>query len=261
MAGIDLEQALKAAQAAADAARREILPRFRRTTVETKADGSPVTEADRAAERAMREALSAAGGDLPMLGEEYGGDAAAAERGWIIDPIDGTLSFSRGLPLFGTLVALREGGRSVLGLIDLPALGERCFGYAGGGAWRVGADAARPAPLRVADESDLARTLVAHGDALAFERFGQGEGYRKLAAELPMFRGYSDAFGHAMVLCGRVGAMVDVDLKLWDIAATEALVPEAGGRLLLREQAGARRFGMIFGSAALVEQLRERLGW
>ena len=116
---MDLEAAAKAAAAAADVARRETLPRFRRVATEITADGSPVTAADRAAERAMRELLRGFDPDLGILGEEYGQEGSA-ERGWLLDPIDGTIAYSRGIPLFTTLIALIEEGEPVLGLIDVP---------------------------------------------------------------------------------------------------------------------------------------------
>ena len=253
MPAFDLEAAARCAEAAADAARKEILPRFRNVAVETKSDGSPVTEADRAAERAIREVLARFDSELPILGEEYGGDGAAEERGWIIDPIDGTIGFSRGLPLFSTLIALVEDGAPVLGLIDLPALDERTLGWRGAGVRRNGER------VRVSTESDLARSLVAHGDRFCFDRFGWRGGFDLLSAELPIFRGYTDAFGHAQVVAGGVDAMVDVDLNPWDAAATQALVPEAGGRCVtIDRRAEGKKLGLIFGSPALVEQLEDR---
>ncbi|NIP93592.1 MAG: inositol monophosphatase, partial [Akkermansiaceae bacterium] len=133
----DLQHAAEIAAGAAEAARGEVLSRFRRVGFETKADGSPVTEADRAAERVIRDRLERAFPDIPVLGEEFGGEARG-DCYWIVDPIDGTLSFTRGIPLFGTLIALVEGGRSQVGVIDLPALGERVVGYRGGGVTRNG---------------------------------------------------------------------------------------------------------------------------
>ena len=116
-----LEQAARSAETAADAARAEILPRFRNVPVETKRDGSPVTEADLAAERVIRDCLADAFPEYAILGEEFGG-AAAQGPCWVVDPIDGTIAFSRGIPLFTTLIALLEDGEPVLGLIDLPTL-------------------------------------------------------------------------------------------------------------------------------------------
>ena len=253
MPAFDLEAAARYAEAACDVARKEILPRFRNVAVETKSDGSPVTEADRAAERAIREVLAGFDPELPILGEEYGGQGEAEERGWIIDPIDGTIGFARGLPLFSTLIALVEDGTPVLGLIDLPALDERTLGWRGAGVRRNGE------AVRVSTESDFARALVAHGDRFCFDRFGWREGFDRLCAELPLVRGYTDAFGHAQVLAGGVDAMVDVDLNPWDAAATQALVPEAGGRCVtVDKRAEGGKLGLIFGSPALVEQLEER---
>jgi histidinol phosphatase-like enzyme (inositol monophosphatase family) len=247
---LDLEAAARAAEAAADAARREILPRFRRVAVEHKRDGSPVTEADRAAERAIREVLGSFHPDVGILGEEYGDDRKAGGCWWVVDPIDGTIGFSRGIPLYGTLLALVVEGDPVLGLIDLPSLGERVVGYRGGGVRRDGT------PVRVSQESDLRRALVSHGDAFAFEFFGARRVYERMAAELAMFRGYTDAFGHAQVVQGSVDAMVDVGLHAWDAAATQCLVTEAGGRCVTVDRtAEGRGLGLVFGSPALVERL------
>jgi histidinol phosphatase-like enzyme (inositol monophosphatase family) len=249
VAAIDLEAAARAASAAADAARREVMPRFRRVAVETKADGSPVTEADRAAERAMRAVLRGFDPSLGILGEEYGQEGSP-ERGWLLDPIDGTIAFSRGIPLFTTLIALVENGEPVLGLIDVPMLDERYLGFVGAGVRRNGE------PVRVSAESDLRRAIVATGDPFQFDRFGAGAAYRRLCAELPLLRGYTDAFGHSQVLHGGVGAMVDPGIHLWDAAPTQILVPEAGGRCVtLDRRAEGRGIGLVFGSPALVEQL------
>ncbi len=249
---IDLAAALRCAEAAADAARREILPRFRAVAVETKSDGSPVTEADRAAERAIRAVLREFDRELAILGEEYGAEGDASARGWIVDPIDGTVAFTRGIPLYGTLIALVDEGAPVLGLIDLPALGERTLGHRGGGVRRNGQ------PVRVSQERDPARAIVAHGDPFAFDHFGARAGFERMARELPRLRGYTDAFGHALVVNGSVDAMVDVGINLWDAAATQALIPEAGGRCAtLTPGAGGRGIGIAFGSPALVERLLE----
>jgi histidinol phosphatase-like enzyme (inositol monophosphatase family) len=249
LATLDLEAAAKAASAAADAARREILPRFRRVSAETKADGSPVTEADRAAERAMREVLRAFDPSLGILGEEYGQEGSA-ERGWLLDPIDGTIGFARGLPLFTTLIALVDGGAPVLGLIDVPALGERYLGFRGAGVRRNGE------PVRCSQESDPKRALVATGDPFQYDRFGAREAWRRMSSELPLLRGYTDAFGHSQVLHGGVAAMVDPGLHPWDAAATQILVPEAGGRCVtLDRRADGRGVCLVFGSPALVERL------
>jgi myo-inositol-1(or 4)-monophosphatase len=248
-----LEEAARVASAACDAARREILPRFRSVAVETKADGSPVTEADRAAERAIRGVLRDAFPDFAILGEEFGEEfGAEGERGsgpcWVVDPIDGTIAFSRGIPLFSTIIALLDEGEPVLGLIDLPALDERVLGWKDGGCRRNGR------PVRVSQESDLSRALVSHGDPMCFDWAGQRPAFERMAREIPMLRGYTDAFGHAQVLAGAVDAMVDVDLNPWDAAATQILAPEAGGSCVARKRA-KDKIDLVFGSPALVEQL------
>ena len=251
MPPLDLAHAARCAEAAADRARAEILPRFRKVSFETKADGSPVTEADRAAERAIREVLRDAIPGVGVVGEEFGSEGETSERAWLVDPIDGTIAFSRGIPLFGTLIALVDAGKPVLGLIDLPMLDDRTVGWQGGGCRRNGE------PVRVSQRATLEGALVAHGDALCFEQAGRRAMFERMARELGMLRGYTDAFGHAQVLSGGVDAMVDFSLNPWDVAATQILVSEAGGRCVTLEQSKGKS-GLVIGSPALVEIL---LGW
>lgn len=245
---LPLEDALRVASAAADRARHEVMSRFRRVSVETKRDGSPVTEADREAERVIRATLRDAFPDHRILGEEFGAEGGADGPCWVIDPIDGTIAFARGIPLFSTLIALLDDGEPVLGLIDLPGLDERYTAIRGGGCLRNGA------PTRVSDESDLSRAIISHGDPFCFARYQRRDVFERMAREIPLLRGYTDAFGHALVLGGGVGAMVDLDLNLWDVAATQLLVPEAGGRCETLPEVGGK-VGLVFGSPKLVEQL------
>jgi histidinol-phosphatase len=248
MAPLDLQAAAHAAQAAADLARTETLSRFRNVAVETKSDGSPVTEADRAAEQAIRKSLKAATPDFSILGEEFGEEGSADRPRWLIDPIDGTIAYSRGIPLFTTLIALVDEGTPVVGLIDCPALDERFVGWTGGGCHRNGHQ------TRASQESDLGRAIISHGDPYCFDLFDQRPAYERMTREIPMLRGYTDAFGHAQVLSGGVDAMLDLCLNPWDAAATQVLVPEAGGRCeTLPTHDG--KLGLVIGSPALVEQL------
>jgi histidinol phosphatase-like enzyme (inositol monophosphatase family) len=244
----DLERAARVAAHAADLARTETLARFRDVAVETKGDGSPVTEADRASERAIRAAIAESFPDAVFLGEEYGGERDVDGPLWVIDPIDGTIAYSRGIPLFSTLIALLVDGTPRVGLIDLPALGERYLGWAGGGCTRNGT------PVRVSTRGDLTNAIVSHGDPFCFERAGIADAFGRMAARIPMLRGYTDAFGHAMVLGGGVDAMVDCDLNPWDAAATQVLVPEAGGVCHTTAQDGGK-VRLVFGSPSLVDQL------
>lgn len=244
-----LRRAVTVASRAADAARAETNPRFRKVDVETKADGSPVTEADREAERAIREIIREAYPDHAILGEEGGQEGdEQARRCWVIDPIDGTIAFSRGLPLYSTLIALVEDGQTVAGLIDLPGLDERYTATLGGGCLRNGE------AVRVSQASDLRSSLISHGDPFCFERAGQRAFFDRLAREIPFLRGYTDAFGHSLVLGGGVDAMVDLDLNVWDAAATRLLVREAGGTCHVREFPDGK-MGLVLGSPALVDQL------
>ena len=245
----DLEELVRAATAACERARGEILPRFRRVETEWKADGSPVTEADRAAERAIRELLALATPGIPVVGEELGGEPAP--RHWLVDPIDGTIAFSRGIPLFGTILALMEGDEPVLGVIDVPALDERYVAWKGGGAWR-GSER-----LACSQATGFDGAIVAHGDVECFAMAGQRPLWERMAAELGKLRGYTDVIGHVLAVAGHVDAMVDPYLNPWDSAASRVLVPEAGGRIEVIARLEDGKHGVVAGSPALVERLME----
>jgi len=257
----ELELALEVAHRAADRARAEILPRYRHVAIETKQDGSPVTEADRAAEQAIRSVLREAFPEDAILGEELGEDPGQSGRGaarsgppgserrWVIDPIDGTIAFARGIPLFTTLIALLIDDEPVLGLIDLPAVDDRIGGVRGGGVWR-GAER-----LAVSNVDALERALVCHGDLFCFDRSGARPAYERMAAVVPMLRGYTDAFGHLLVLSGAADAMVDCDLNPWDAAVTRVLAREAGGVCWMREHPDRGKVDLVFGNEPLVHQL------
>lgn len=246
----DLAALAALAERAADAARAEILPRFRQVAVEIKKDGSPVTEADRAAEQAIRRVLREGDPGAAVLGEEFGteGDTQGGAA-WVIDPIDGTIGFSRGLPLFSTIIARLEGGVPVLGLIDLPGIGERTVGWKGGGVRRNGA------PVRCSQATDLAKSLVAHGDVFCFRRCEEMPAFERMVREVGILRGYTDAYGHAQVAAGGIDAMVDLDLNPWDAAATQILIPEAGGACVTVQYPKLGKLGLVFGAPVLVERL------
>jgi histidinol phosphatase-like enzyme (inositol monophosphatase family) len=244
-----LRDAFEVATRACDRARAQILPRFRRVAVETKSDGSPVTEADRAAERAIREVIEGAFPDDAILGEEFGASGRESRRRWIIDPIDGTIAFSRGIPLFTTLIALTVDDEPVLGLIDLPAVDDRIGGVRGGGVWR-GSER-----VEVSKVSRLDDALVCHGDLFCFDRAGMRPVYDRMAASIPKLRGYTDAFGHLLVLSGAADAMVDCDLNPWDAAATRLLTAEAGGTCWVRERDGGRKLDLVFGNESIVRTI------
>jgi len=238
-------KALEVALRAADASRAAIMKRFAGGfSVETKADDSPVTEADREAEQAIREVILSAFPNHRVTGEELGSQGEG-ELGWLVDPIDGTISFVHRIPLFATLIALCRGGETLAAVVDLPAIGRRFHAVAGGGAWEGSTR------LQVSLEFDPARSLACHGNKLQFEHTGRMALYGRLDRELALFRSYTDAFGHAMVACGSATLMVDPDLRPWDLAAPALLVREAGGRVLeLAEPNG--KTSAISGSPAAV---------
>jgi histidinol-phosphatase len=244
-----LQDALEVASDACDRARSEIMPRFRRVDVEKKSDGSPVTEADRAAEQAIRAVIESAFPDDSILGEEFGETDRASRRRWVIDPIDGTIAFARGIPLFTTLIALLIDDEPVMGMIDLPAVDDRIAGVRGGGLFR---GSERVGVSKIADPKDA---LVCHGDLFCFNRAGLRPVYDRMAANIPMMRGYTDAFGHLLVLSGAAEAMVDCDLNPWDAAVTRVLTREAGGICWVREREAGQKLDLVFGNESTVEMI------
>jgi histidinol-phosphatase len=200
----------------ADAADALSLPRFgaRDLQVERKPDLTPVTDADRAVERALRELVRDRRPGEGVLGEEDGG--APAEVRWIVDPIDGTKNFARGVPVWATLIALARGDEIVCGVVSAPALGHRWWAARGEGAF---CDGAR---IRVSSVSRLADAFVSatHGrDLLAIE------------PAVWHARGLGDFWQHVLVADGSLDAAVDARLNLWDYAALVSIVEEAGGRV------------------------------
>ena len=209
-----------------DAADELSLGRFRASDleVETKPDLTPVTEADRAVEEAIRSRLAGERPEDGMLGEEFG-SSGPGNRRWIVDPIDGTRNFSRGIPVWATLVALEEQGEIVLGVVSAPALHRRWYAERGGGAW-VNDDRIRVSAVRRIEDAVLSFALEQPIPALA--------GYAWHA------RGYGDFWAHMLVAEGAVDGAVDaVGVKLWDLAAIQPIVEEAGGRF--SDASGAAR--------------------
>ncbi|MFM1905193.1 MAG: hypothetical protein RLZZ440_3093 [Planctomycetota bacterium] len=232
----DLESRLAAAIAAARAAAQETLRWFGdpALAVERKADRSPVTAADRAAEGILRRELLAAFPADAFLGEETGATVGTSGYEWIVDPIDGTKSFIHGVPLYATLVGCRHGGRGVLGVIAMPALDELAYARVGGGAWHARGSAV-PAPARVSLQTQLAESLVCSSDFVDFGRWSGGEAAgtearRRLDAAAGLVRTWGDGYGYLLVATGRAEIMIDPRLNPWDAAAVEVVVTEAGGR-------------------------------
>ena len=219
------------AHALADAAGAAIRPWFRRPfLVETKADFSPVTIADREAEAAIRALLGKERPDDGVIGEEYGDDRADAARVWVLDPIDGTRAFVAGRPIFGTLIALLEEGVPVLGVIDQCIIGDRWLGAAGQPTLFNGAPAhvRRCGGLGAAHIGTTSPHAFSGSDFTAFERVRQ-------AARDTLYGG--DCHNYGLVASGHLDAVIEAGLKVHDWAALAPVVTGAGG--VMTDWAGA----------------------
>jgi histidinol-phosphatase len=217
----DLDLALRLA----DAADRIALPLFDTgLAVERKPDSTPVTEADRAVEAELRGLIAEARPDDGVLGEEHG-RSGDGERRWVLDPIDGTRNYTRGIPVWATLVALTEGGATRLGVVSAPALGRRWWAERGQGAF---ADGRRIRVSSVARLEDAVLCVAPEDPVPA----GVDSAWH--------VRGFGDFWAHMLVAEGRVDAAVDaVGVSEWDLAAVQPIVEEAGGRF--SDFAGAAR--------------------
>lgn len=222
--------------------------------VDRKADRSPVTVADREAERVMREMLRERFPRDGVLGEEGGEEAGASGRRWILDPIDGTRSFIHGVPLYGVMVALEADGEAVVGVLHFPALEETVSAARGTGCWW------NEEPCRVSERAELEHALVVTSGDARLKEPGPGSGrgdvgsggppaladasagltddpglaaritaLRRLAGHADTFRTWGDAYGYALVATGRAEAMLDPVLNIWDAAAVRPVIEEAGG--------------------------------
>jgi histidinol phosphatase-like enzyme (inositol monophosphatase family) len=192
--------------------------------VHRKRDESPVTEADRQIERRLRAYVSKRYPDAAFLGEESGETAAPGSLRFVIDPIDGTRAFVRGLSTWSVLVGLEADGEPVLGIAFMPAQGDVCVGVRGDGAQVNGR------PARLTDVRDLGRATVSHGALHQFTGTGLGHVLLRLGERTEVQRGFGDFEGYRQLLTGRVDAMIDPDVSPWDVCAAAVLVREAGGR-------------------------------
>jgi histidinol-phosphatase len=222
-----VERHLQAAVAAARAAGEIAMRHFRTDlAVETKPDHSPVTEADRACERRIVEILLSEFPDYGLCGEEQGEQPGKTARRWIIDPIDGTKSFVRGIPFFATLIGLEQDGEIVLGVVHAPAMGELLFATKGGGAYDE-----RGKRLEVSRIDRLSAAMVSFGGLEMFRRAGRWASFERLVDSTARQRGYGDYLGSTAVIRGWSEAMLELDVKPWDLAPLKILVEEAGGRM------------------------------
>jgi fructose-1,6-bisphosphatase/inositol monophosphatase family enzyme len=220
-----------------------------------KPDLSLVTNVDLTVERALRRAIASRFPNHGIAGEEFPPSHPGAPWQWIIDPIDGTLGLSHGLPLYGTILGLWFHGQALVGVIDHPELGTRYSAARGLGAFRNGIRFR----LKDVPRGGLADEIVSAADRTRFRQCGKAGAFDLLLRRHRQVRGYYDCIAHSWAAEGSIGAVVDFGVRLWDIAATQVLVEEAGGSYLLASQRGQGSegvYGIIAGKPRTVRWLR-----
>lgn len=233
--------------------------------VERKGDDSPVTVADKEAETLLRQLIAEKFPDDAIVGEEHGVTDGNSGWAWVLDPIDGTKSFIHGIPLYTTLVAVLEvegddisTGRPQIGVIRAPALDEQVYALRGGGCWHQ-RGTAKPESARVGNCENLPSGLLLTSEV---NSFGDDRGadcmdvYLKLDATARLARTWGDAYGYLMVATGRADVMIDPAMSLWDAAALQPVIEEAGGRFCDWQGKPTVHSGdAIAGNAAVVEEV------
>jgi len=226
----ELSSRLDAALAMARAAGQLTLKYFRQGNYQTerKADDSPVTRADREAEQLMRERIAGHFPQDAIIGEEYGEQTGTSGFSWVLDPIDGTKSFICGVPLYSVLIGVVYDRVSVVGVISMPALRECVYAAQGQGAWYVHDEAERR-PARVSTRAPLNEGLFVTSQVDSFGERGAADAYHRLERMAYITRTWGDAYGYLLVATGRAEAMVDPIMNVWDAAAIQPVMVEAGG--------------------------------
>ncbi|MDX6738871.1 histidinol-phosphatase [Actinocorallia sp. A-T 12471] len=220
---------LRLAHVLADAADDLTTRRFKALDlrVETKPDLTPVSDADRAVEEQIRGTLRRARPRDAVIGEEYG-KSGFSQRVWVVDPIDATKNFVRGVPAWATLIALMEDGDVVVGLVSAPALGKRWWAAKGGGAW-TGRSLTKAQRLQVSKVSSLADASFSYSSLSGWEERGGLDGFLDLTRNVWRTRAFGDFWSHMMVAEGAVDVSAEPEVSLWDIAPLKVIVEEAGG--------------------------------
>jgi histidinol phosphatase-like enzyme (inositol monophosphatase family) len=220
-----MDEILVVAIDAAKAAGEIALHYFRTNlTVETKADRTPVTRADRECESRIVELLGARFPEIGFLGEEHGERPGQGNARWIIDPIDGTKNFIRGIPFFATLIALEEEGEVTAGVMYAPAINDLLYARKGRGAFANGQS------VRVSDVHELRDAMLIHGGLQDLKTRPCWPSFLQLVDGTARQRGFGDALGHSIVIRGQAEVALEPEIKPWDVAATKIIVTEAGGR-------------------------------
>jgi histidinol-phosphatase len=225
---------LTLALALADAADEITLRRFAAVdlVVETKPDATPVSDADRAVEAALRRRLGELRPDDAVLGEEEGLiGSAETDRRWVIDPVDGTKNFIRAVPVWATLIALQVADRVEVGVVSAPALGMRWWAARGQGAWRSDVTGAPPRRLKASQVSSLSDASFSYSSLSGWEEQARLDGFLALTRAVWRTRAYGDFWSHCLVAEGAVDVSAEPEVSLWDLAALQPIVEEAGGLL------------------------------
>jgi histidinol-phosphatase len=252
----DIERYHVAVIELADEARRIAAPMLDRgLTTETKADASPVTDVDRAIERRLREMIGHRFSDHGIVGEEYPPERPDSPFQWILDPIDGTEELIHGIPTWGAMLALHHRGAPLVGLIDHPALDLRVSAGVGLGAYRNGQRIRLPEV--VASTRPEAVRLVMSARLNFMRGIDEGHVFDALTRQFPNHRIYRAAYAHTAVVTGAADVMVDAHNHIWDLAASQVLIEEAGGVYsVVRdfETPGGRLLSAVFGKRGLVDR-------
>jgi histidinol-phosphatase len=249
----------------ADTADSISMARFRALDlqVDAKPDLTPVSDADTAVEKAIRATLARARPRDAIIGEEYGATAAAAGSGtrrWVIDPIDGTKNFIRGVPIWGTLIALMEGDDPVVGLVSAPALGRRWWAGLGHGAY-AGRHQAAATRIQVSGVNSLGDASFCYSSLTGWEEFDRLGAILEIMRQVWRSRAYGDFYGYMLLAEGALDAMVEPELSLWDVAALIPIVTEAGGTFSdLAGRPGPTGGSAIASNGKLHDELLDRLG-
>ena len=225
-----LEDDLALAHELADAADAITLARFGAVdlVVESKPDLTPVSDADRAVEQAVRTALGTRRPDDAVLGEEDG-ETGTGPRRWVVDPVDGTKNFVRGVPVWASLIALQEDGVVTVGVVSAPALGRRWWAARGLGA-HTGGSLGAARRLQVSAVGSLADASLSYSSLTGWEERGVLPGFLQLSRTVWRTRAYGDFWSHVLVAEGAVDASCEPEVSLWDLAPLQVVVEEAGGR-------------------------------
>jgi histidinol-phosphatase len=231
VAAPDHAEDLGIAFALADIADAITVPRFKASdlAVETKPDLTPVSESDKAAELAIRRHIKAVRPEDAVVGEEFGAEVATNSRRWIVDPIDGTKSYVRGVPTWSTLIALQIDAQTTVAVVSMPAVGRRWWATHGGGAFGEPAGGGTAERLQVSGVSDLSDAQMGWSGIEDWDAVGKGDAALALARSCWRSRGIGDVWQYMLVAEGAFEIATDPEASLWDLAAPALIVEEAGG--------------------------------